>query len=188
MMKIFYSHREVLLPMAKAGSDPSLPEGDFLRIDNITFGFDKKRMVLGGVSFAVEKGSIVGIVGHNGVGKSTLLEIVCGLQKEMTGSVIVDGSPLKTKSRMDGTFLVMQNSDCQLFSDSVENELFLGNVDDAAQHEKGLLLLERMGLSEYLQQHPASLSGGQKQRLCIAVACMKNPDIICFDEPTSGLD
>lgn len=45
-----------------------------------------------------------------------------------------------------------------------------------------------MGLSDYLQQHPASLSGGQKQRLCIAVACMKNTDVICFDEPTSGLD
>ena len=45
-----------------------------------------------------------------------------------------------------------------------------------------------MGLSDYLQQHPASLSGGQKQRLCIAVACMKNTGVICFDEPTSGLD
>src|SRR5699024_4033917 len=50
------------------------------------------------------------------------------------------------------------------------------------------MLLERMGLLDYRQQHPASMSGGQKQRLCIAVACMKDTDVICFDEPTSGLD
>lgn len=48
--------------------------------------------------------------------------------------------------------------------------------------------MERMGLLDYRQQHPASMSGGQKQRLCIAVACMKDTDVICFDEPTSGLD
>ena len=54
--------------------------------------------------------------------------------------------------------------------------------------KKEISLLKRMGLSDYLQQHPASLSGGQKQRLCIAVACMKNTGVICFDEPTSGLD
>lgn len=180
--------RSVNLTQIKASSAPVLPEGEFLKIDNITFGFDKNHTVLEDVSFAAGKGSIIGIVGNNGVGKSTLLEIVCGLQKEKSGSIVVDGSAVKAKSRIEGTFLVMQNSDCQLFSDSVENELYLGSSKDSLQKDKGQALLDRMGLSEYLQHHPASLSGGQKQRLCIAVACMKNPDIICFDEPTSGLD
>lgn len=180
--------RSVNLLQVKASSTFAPAGGDFLRLDNISFGFDKKHEVLKSVSFSAGKGSIVGIVGNNGVGKSTFLEIVCGLKKETSGSVIVDGFPMKAKSRIAGTFLVMQNSDCQLFSDSVESELYLGNKMDAGQHEKGRALLDKMGLSEYLEHHPASLSGGQKQRLCIAVACMKNPDIICFDEPTSGLD
>ena len=82
----------------------------------------------------------------------------------------------------------MQNSDCQLFSDSVENELYLDHEWTQERLKTGEALLSRMGLQEFVQHHPASLSGGQKQRLCIAVACMKDSDVICFDEPTSGLD
>jgi len=145
-------------------------------------------MILRDVSFSAGKGSVIGVIGNNGVGKTTLLEIVCGLQKEKSGSVILNGSSINPKARNKETFLVMQNSDYQLFTESVEKELYLGCSRSEEQREKGLALLKRMGLLEYLQQHPASLSGGQKQRLCIAVACMKNSDVICFDEPTSGLD
>ena len=106
----------------------------------------------------------------------------------MSGSFLINGKPVNHKIRNRDTFLVMQNSDYQLFTESVEKELYLGNGENEQLRKKGLSLLERMGLSDYLQQHPASLSGGQKQRLCIAVACMKDTDVICFDEPTSGLD
>ncbi|MCR5482429.1 MAG: ABC transporter ATP-binding protein [Clostridia bacterium] len=180
--------RSIDLRQIKASSYPVEAEDDFLVFNHIGFGFDKKSSVLKDVDFKAGKGSIVGIIGNNGVGKSTLLEIVCGLQKERAGQILFNGTPQKPKSRIRETFLVMQNSDCQLFSESVENELYLDNGANEEQREMGQALLGKMGLTEYLKHHPASLSGGQKQRLCIAVACMKNPDAICFDEPTSGLD
>ena len=166
------------------------PEQDstYLRLENIAFYYDNTSTVLKNVSLSAGKGAVVGVIGNNGAGKSTLLEIICGLQKEKSGSVILNGSAAGSKLRNKETFLVMQNSDYQLFTESVEKELYLGSSKDKEQSEKGLSLLKQMGLLEYLQRHPASLSGGQKQRLCIAVACMKNPDVICFDEPTSGLD
>lgn len=180
--------RSVNLRQVKACPHFPMQDGEYLRLDHLAFYYDKTNAVLKNVSFSAGKGSVIGVIGHNGVGKSTLLEIVCGLQKEKSGSLILNGSAVGRKSRNEETFLVMQNSDYQLFTESVEKELYLGNRRGEGQREKGMSLLKRMGLLEYLQQHPASLSGGQKQRLCIAVACMKNSDIICFDEPTSGLD
>jgi ABC-type cobalt transport system, ATPase component len=82
----------------------------------------------------------------------------------------------------------MQNSDYQLFTESVEKELYLGNRIDDQYKKKGKELLRSMDLFQFIHRHPASLSGGQKQRLCIAVACMKDTEVVCFDEPTSGLD
>ena len=76
---------------------------------------------------------------------------------------------MNSKTRVRDTFLVMQSSDYQLFTESVEKELFLGNDGNEELQKKGRMLLERMGLLDYRQQHPASMSGGQKQRLCIAV-------------------
>lgn len=180
--------RSVNLQQVKVHS--RLPEQDstYLRLENIAFYYDNTRTVLKNVSLSAGKGAIVGVIGNNGVGKSTLLEIICGLQKEKSGSVILNGSAAGPKFRNKETFLVMQNSDYQLFTESVEKELYLGSSKDKEQSGRGLSLLKQMGLLEYLQRHPASLSGGQKQRLCIAVACMKNSDVICFDEPTSGLD
>jgi energy-coupling factor transport system ATP-binding protein len=88
----------------------------------------------------------------------------------------------------DLSFLVMQDSDYQLFTESVEEELYLGNKKKETLVIKGRSLLSRMKLDGFSDRHPASLSGGQKQRLCIAVAYMKDAGIVCFDEPTSGLD
>lgn len=169
-------------PHQACGSDT------FFRLKSVAFGFDKKAPFLTNISFKADRGFVVGIIGNNGVGKSTLLEIICGLQKEKSGEVMIDGGSIKPKRRNKETFLVMQNSDCQLFSDSVENELYLDHERTQERLKTGEALLSRMGLQEFVLHHPASLSGGQKQRLCIAVACMKDSDVICFDEPTSGLD
>ena len=76
----------------------------------------------------------------------------------------------------------------QLFTESVEKELYLGTRIDDQYKKKGEELLRSMDLFQFMHRHPASLSGGQKQRLCIAVACMKDTEVVCFDEPTSGLD
>lgn len=159
-----------------------------LRLDGVSFGYGKGGFLLKDVSFSAEKGGIIGIVGHNGVGKSTLLELVCGLKRESAGKALINGAPAKPKTRIKSTYLVMQDSDYQLFTESVEKELYLGNGTNNGLRKKGRRILEHMRLSEFIERHPASLSGGQKQRLCIAVACMKDAGVICFDEPTSGLD
>ena len=156
--------------------------------NNISFAYGKAEMVLNDISFAASKGDVVGMIGSNGVGKSTLLEIACGLKKESKGSIFLHGEPFMPPKRIRNNFLVMQNSDYQLFTESVEKELYLGNCMDDGFRQKGEELLRNMELSEFIHRHPASLSGGQKQRLCIAVACMKDTDVVCFDEPTSGLD
>ncbi len=164
------------------------PKDSLLCLDGISFDYKKGNGLLKDISFSVGKGEIVGIVGHNGVGKSTFLELLCGLKKETAGKILLNGTYIKPKTRVKNTYLVMQDSDYQLFTESVEKELYLGNRKDSALLEKGSRILKRMGLSEFMERHPASLSGGQKQRLCIAVSYMKNAGIICFDEPTSGLD
>lgn len=95
---------------------------------------------------------------------------------------------MNSKTRVRDTFLVMQSSDYQLLQKVWKKNCFWVMTAMRNCKKKGRMLLERMGLLDYRQQHPASMSGGQKQRLCIAVACMKDTDVICFDEPTSGLD
>jgi len=159
-----------------------------LHWNKVFFAYKKAEKVLNDISFSVNKGSIVGIIGSNGVGKSTLLEIACGLKKESKGGVFLHEEPFEAKKRIRNTFLVMQNSDYQLFTESVEKELYLGNRIDDQYKKKGKELLRSMDLFQFIHRHPASLSGGQKQRLCIAVACMKDTELVCFDEPTSGLD
>lgn len=157
-------------------------------LKNLTFYYDKNRKIFENLNAEAREGQIIGIIGHNGVGKSTFLELLCGLKKPCRGEIRLDNQITNAKKRQKRTYYVMQDSDCQLFTESVEKELFLGKVQEEALHRKGQAVLKQLGLSEYGKRHPASLSGGQKQRLCIAVSCMKESNVLCFDEPTSGLD
>ena len=159
-----------------------------IAFNNVSFSYKKNKAVLSNITFSANKGDIVGVIGHNGVGKSTLLDLITGLRKESSGTISINKEVLKAKKRNNKTYLVMQDSDYQLFSESVEKELYLENEKNKELMEKGSKLLKFLSLDSFLDSHPASLSGGQKQRLCIAVACLKNSSIICFDEPTSGLD
>ena len=82
------------------------------------------------MNLKVNQGEILGIVGHNGVGKTTLLETICGLQKERSGQIKFHGIHLTPKKRIQETYLVMQDSDYQLFTESVESELLLEHEND----------------------------------------------------------
>lgn len=128
--------------------------------------------------------SIVAVVGDNGCGKSTLAEALCGLIPA-DGSVSLCGSYLSDKERREKCFLVMQDVNRQLFSDSVMEEVMLNAVCTLEEADK---ILDRLGLSDCKERHPAVLSGGQKQRAAIAAALCAGKEILFCDEPTSGLD
>lgn len=161
-------------------------ERHVLRVDNLKFAYEKGKDVLNNISFEAHTGDVVGILGHNGAGKTTLLSILTGLLKETGGEIQYEGKKLSPRQRKALSYLVMQDTDYQLFGSSVEEELSLGIETDCT--EKIEETLEALELLEYRERHPASLSGGQKQRVTIGASLVKDSPVIYFDEPTSGLD
>lgn len=131
-------------------------------------------------------GNIIGIVGENGIGKSTLAKIICGLYKENKGKILRDNENLNKKSRLNESLLIMQEVNCQLFTDSVKDEIVLtSNIKDNNVLDTCLIDMELKNMSD---RNPHTLSGGQKQRVIILSALLSDKKILFFDEPTSGLD
>ncbi len=153
--------------------------------------------VLTDCSTEVSKGEVVVVCGPSGSGKSTLIKCVNGLEPFQKGDITVDGISVadpktdlsKLRSRIG---MVFQNF--ELFPHmSVQKNLTLAQVkvlgrDDAAAAEKGLKLLDRVGLIAHKDKFPGQLSGGQQQRVAIARALSMDPIAMLFDEPTSALD
>lgn len=174
---------------AKAKVNITVPEiqnkGSF-RIKNIEFKFggENNKLLIKDISF--EMGKIYGIVGTNGLGKSTLLRCLIGLERKSKDEVYLDGKKLSKADRLKISSLVMQDVNHQLFTDSVINEISLGikNVESSYVED----VLRKLDLYEFKDCHPMSLSGGQKQRVAIASVLCKNSKLVFFDEPTSGMD
>lgn len=139
--------------------------------------------------FDIHEGEILGLMGSNGVGKSTLARTLCGLAAPLNGMVLLNGTKASRGALTRAGFLVMQDVNYQLFSDSVREEALLGldGMDDAVRDRCDAVLRD-LDLLDSAQRHPMSLSGGQKQRLAIACALMSDKRFIVLDEPTSGLD
>ena len=131
-------------------------------------------------------GQITCIAGANGVGKTTLVRVLCGLAAPSSGSISVDGVPASRKTRRSACALVMQDTGRQLFSDTLAGELTIGASHASGQ--SGEQLLADFDLANLGDRHPLSLSGGQKQRLVIAAARATGRPIVILDEPTSGVD
>lgn len=133
-----------------------------------------------------ESGNIVGIVGNNGIGKSTFARIVCGLGKQSSGTICKNNRKLCSKERVRNSLLVMQEINNQLFTDTVYDEISLtSDIDD---DNKINIYMEDMQIEKLKQKNPHTLSGGQKQRVVILAALLSNKNLLFFDEPTSGLD
>lgn len=156
-----------------------------LEVKNLSL-FYKKKLVLGDLNLNAAPGEIIGIIGHNGAGKSTFSRTICGLHKNYSGTILWNGKDLNAKSRLKLSYMVMQDVGYQLFADTLEKECIFGikhpDLDAAKQ------AMERLGIYEYRTHHPNTLSGGQKQRAAVAVSMVCGKDILIFDEPTSGLD
>ena len=150
------------------------------------------------VNISIEKGEMIGVMGHTGSGKSTLIQHFNGLLRPTSGKVLLDGKDIwedKTKIR-DVRFrvgLVFQYPEYQLFEETVFKDIAFGpknmGLDDAEIKRRVLETAHDIGLSEELMERsPFDLSGGQKRRAAIAGVMAMEPDVLILDEPTAGLD
>lgn len=165
-----------------------------LEVKEISKSF-KKIKVLDKFSLSVEEGEIISILGPSGVGKSTLLRCINGLEKIDSGEIIIDGNKIKNKiSKQSNLDIGLVFQDYNLFPQySVMQNITLTltkvlkmKKQEAIEKAKELLL--QMDLLDKVNSYPYELSGGEKQRLAIARTLATDPKIICFDEPTSALD
>lgn len=156
-----------------------------------------KNVVLKDISFTVNEGDIISIVGPSGSGKSTLLRCINMIEKPSGGDIVFEGKSLmdkKTNLSLVREKIGMVFQQFNLFANlTVTENITLAPVklklmDDKMAYKKGMELLENVGLKDKANVYPSSLSGGQKQRVSIVRTLMMNPDIILFDEPTSALD
>ena len=160
-------------------------KGTLLELKNLIFKRNTK-IILSIEDLKFCYGNIIGIVGENGIGKSTLAKIICGLYKENKGKILKDDENLNIKSRLNESLLIMQEVNYQLFTDSVKDEIVLtSNIKDDYVLDTWLKDMELKNISD---RNPHTLSGGQKQRVIILSALLSDKKILFFDEPTSGLD
>ena len=168
-----------------------------LEVKNLKKHFEDLN-VLKGVSFSLEKGQVLAIIGSSGGGKSTLLRCLNFLETPDEGEIIVNGKQLLSSSEEEVRQnrlhfgLVFQNFNLFPQYTVLENvtlaPTLLKKGTAAEIKEKALDLLSQVGLSEKVNAYPCQLSGGQQQRVAIARALALNPEVLCFDEPTSALD
>lgn len=157
-----------------------------IRLKDFEYSYKSKGSVLKIQEVTLPKYGIIAIIGHNGAGKSTLANCLCGLEKKCKGIMYDNGQILNRKRRLEKSYMVMQDVNHQLFTESVLDEVLLSMKEpDEKAAEKILALLDLLPFKEL---HPMSLSGGQKQRVAIASAIARSSDYVLFDEPTSGLD
>ncbi|MGX7130902.1 energy-coupling factor ABC transporter ATP-binding protein [Enterococcus songbeiensis] len=168
-----------------------------IELNNIKFSYDpdEPQPALNDISFSIEKGEWVAIVGHNGSGKSTLAKTINGLILPQEGTVSVGELALNEENvwnirKMVG--MVFQNPDNQFVGSTVEDDVAFGMENQGVPREDMLVrvqeALEQVRMSEFKKREPARLSGGQKQRVAIAGIVALRPDIIILDEATSMLD
>ena len=168
-----------------------------LQINGIKKGFGSTD-VLKGVSFSLEKGQVLTIIGSSGSGKTTLLRCLNFLETPDEGEILVNGKVLTSGNEDEirqnrlHFGLVFQNFNLFPQYTVMENITLAPKLlkQDSVENiqKKAATLLEQVGLSQKADSYPYQLSGGQQQRVAIARALALNPEVLCFDEPTSALD
>ena len=169
---------------------------EILRLEHLekTFG---THQVLRDISFSVNKGDVISIIGSSGSGKSTMLRCVNLLEEPTGGKIIFEGKDISGKELNLSQYrarvgMVLQQINLFNNMNALENcvcpQLTVLHRRREEAEKIARDYLERVGMSAYCNARPAQLSGGQKQRVAIARTLSMNPDIILFDEPTSALD
>lgn len=173
-----------------------------LKCDNLCFTYGEgtpfEKHAVKNINIDIKKGEVIGVIGHTGSGKSTLMQMLNGLIKPTSGKVILDGKDIhddKNKLR-DVRFrvgLVFQYPENQLFEETVRKDIAFGpsnmGLPPEAIEERVKRAAEFSGLkAELLDRSPFDLSGGEKRRAAIAGVIAMDPEILILDEPTAGLD
>ena len=172
-----------------------------LKLEDITKDYksaDNVVHALKGVNIEFRESEFVSILGQSGCGKTTLLNIIGGLDRYTSGNLIINGKSTKDFKDKDwdayrnySIGFVFQNYNLishQTILSNVELALTLSGVDKKERKKRAIEALKKVGLEEQIHKKPNQLSGGQMQRVAIARAIVNNPDIILADEPTGALD
>jgi cobalt/nickel transport system ATP-binding protein len=169
-----------------------MENGYALVVDRLSFSYPDNPSVLRHVSFKVKPGERLGIIGPNGAGKTTFFLSLCGVLKPEEGEILLYGEPLVPGQFRPEIGMVFQNSDDQLFSPSVRDDVAFGpqnlglSKDEiAARVEQALLTT---GVTDLADRPPHHLSGGEKRMVSIAGVLAMHPKLIIYDEPSANLD
>lgn len=169
-----------------------------IKFDNVHFHYDAKRPILKGVSFDVEPGQKVAIVGESGAGKSTLMKLLFRFYDPNSGNVSIDGQDIRTVSQDSlRKHIGIVPQDTVLFNDTLIENIRYGRPDATDEDVSQVIMMAHLshfidslpdGLQTQVGERGLKLSGGEKQRVAIARALLKGPQILVFDEATSSLD
>ncbi|MDO4730864.1 MAG: energy-coupling factor transporter ATPase [Clostridia bacterium] len=173
-----------------------------IKAENISFTYSQgtslEKTAVDNVSFSIEKGELVGVIGHTGSGKSTLVQLLNGLLKPTSGKIFFNGNdiwaePKKIRSLRFNVGMVFQYPEYQLFEETVYKDVAFGPANMGLSQDeieqKVLNAIRFVGLKEnILSKSPFDLSGGEKRRVAIAGVIAMDPQVLILDEPTAGLD
>ena len=173
-----------------------------IKLQDVSFFYGKGtaycKEALKNVNIEIKEGSITGLIGHTGSGKSTMLQLLNGLATPSEGKVLLDGVDIWEKPKEIGKVrfrvgLVMQYPEYQLFEETVEKDIAYGpknmGLNELEIAERINEAIDFVGLSpDVLQKNPFDLSGGQKRRVAIAGVIAMRPEVLVLDEPAAGLD
>lgn len=165
-----------------------------IMFQDVSFAYEKKRPVLKDLSFRLEAGESVGLIGANGAGKSTIMKLLLGLL-EGEGKILVDDMEVRRDTLPEirkKLGFVLQNSDNQMFMPTVYEDMIFGplnyNVSRKEAEERVDAVLARLHMEDLKHRHNHKISGGEKRMAAIATVLAMEPEAILMDEPTSALD
>ncbi|AFY36981.1 Polyamine-transporting ATPase [[Leptolyngbya] sp. PCC 7376] len=163
-----------------------------IALRDISFSYPDTPNVLSGVNLSIREGERVGLIGHNGCGKTTLFMLVCGLLKPSIGTIHLFNKPVEPNKFNPEMGFLFQDPEDQLFSPSVWDDVAFGpqnlGLSDAEVKERVEAALELTGIENLAERPPHHLSGGEKQMVAIAGLLAMGPRVLFYDEPTASLD